>query len=158
MTTTPEFPDWTPCPPGMLQNLAGDLRRQHQWQRLRRNSGIAALVLVGCLTAWTLFPRSRESNYGGVTCTEVKQATPSYLARELTSTWMQQIDEHLRHCPRCQKYVDDCRKHPEMLDSFAQPSAAAAQSNHPSAVRTALLTRLLQKSIVLSELGSRHLQ
>ena len=96
---------WSPCPEGTLTGLAATLKRREQIQRLQRISSLVALLLVA-IAAGTWFSNrssegSMESNYGGITCTEVQKSLPQMMSGSADESLVTRINAHLVRCPLC---------------------------------------------------------
>jgi len=104
--------DWTPCRRGEVSSLVQALKGRRQAKKVQRR-----LVVTGALMAvaavgyyFTGLRPTDQFKYGGIACSEVAQSAQEFVSGDLDDETQQQIDEHLAHCPRCRKLVDDLRK------------------------------------------------
>jgi hypothetical protein len=101
--------EWVKCPPGELTRLAKRLR----WNRQRRIflGASAAVSVAGLLLAlWLGWPAStdmREYHFAGISCSQVRQLAPKYLAGELKPALREKVSQHLAQCPLCKQFMKD---------------------------------------------------
>ena len=98
--------DWSPCPPGTLRALAEGLSDEKRRRARRRQIVAAAVSVCVLLTAITVYGTwlpPRESGGGGLTCGEVMDALPDYVAGTLESPIRDGVDRHLEKCPECRQ-------------------------------------------------------
>ncbi|MDA1229296.1 MAG: zf-HC2 domain-containing protein [Planctomycetota bacterium] len=96
---------WSPCPKGTLTGLASTLKRRERIQRLQRVSSLVAVLLIA-VAAGTWFANrssdvSMENNYGGITCTEVRDSLPQMVSGKADESLVARINAHLAECPQC---------------------------------------------------------
>jgi len=106
---------WSPCPKGTLTGLAATLKRREQIQRLQRISSLVALLLVA-IAAGTWFSNrysdgSMESNYGGITCSEVQKSLPEMMSGTADESLVTRINAHLVRCPHCAEMARRMKEH-----------------------------------------------
>lgn len=106
---------WSPCPEGTLTGLAANLRRRERIQHLQRISSLVALLLVA-IAAGTWFSNlysdgSMESNYGGITCTEVQKSLPQMMSGRAGESLVTRINAHLVRCPHCAEVARRMKVH-----------------------------------------------
>ena len=97
-------PNWQPMPAGTLKALAFrlKLRRRIQVGLLAGIilTGILAIILPQLDITTPLSPLF-DSNYGDITCTEVRRALAS--KGKVSPEVQQKMQEHLLNCRACQK-------------------------------------------------------
>ena len=118
---------WSPCPEGTLTGLAVTLKRRQRIQRLQRISSLVALLVVA-IAAGTWFANrssdgSMESNYGGITCTDVQKALPQMMSGNAEESLITRINAHLAKCPQCAEMARRMKEHE--MHAAAGPSIRA---------------------------------
>jgi hypothetical protein len=99
---------WQPCPAGELSRLATRLKRRHRRRWVAPVSGVVlALLVVG-----TVYWRGDRSDPepARLSCREVIERAPEYLAGKLPKEQSAEISRHLEHCPHCADAVERVRK------------------------------------------------
>ena len=127
---------WSPCPKGTLTGLSITLKRREQIQRLQRVSSLVAMLLVAIAAGTWFANRSSdvpmENNFGGITCTEVRDSLPQMVSGKADESLIAKITAHLAECPHCAELA---RKMKE-----GEMHAAAGQSvNVPTGQHHAVL-------------------
>lgn len=113
MTNDSQSTTWEECPRGTLSGLSTCLRRRQCRQQIARISGVLSVVLMTVAAGWyTLRSTSEpgESHYGGITCSEVHDSVPAYLAGELEPAVIERINAHFSECSGCRKYMEQQRQ------------------------------------------------
>ena len=96
--------DWEPAPPGAVSRLARQARtRRSRRQFLKAAGGVAAgLLAAGSgVWAWRSATRSREYDYGGITCSEVAPRLQPLIAGTLPEDEARRVRAHVARCPHC---------------------------------------------------------
>lgn len=99
---------WKPCPPGELKRLVGRIKTQRRI-RLVNWALVASLAVVLCVWAGVYFstlPHSGEYNFAGITCSEVHELGPRYMAGTLPQDRLEQIGRHIAQCPDCGPFLE----------------------------------------------------
>ncbi|MGE3239500.1 MAG: zf-HC2 domain-containing protein [Pirellulales bacterium] len=98
--------EWKPCDSGYLVRFA----RRARFQRRKRvatwvSAGAAVVLLAVSLAVWSSGLRSgtEENYFGGIACHEVAESLPAMMAGTVSDELRAKIEEHLRHCSRCQE-------------------------------------------------------
>jgi len=89
-------PEWSPCEPGILKELATQVRGQST-QRTRRGA-LAAMVTVAVGGGLFLL---RSEGSQEISCARVVELGPDYVAGSLAVEQSTRIDAHRRVCPWC---------------------------------------------------------
>ena len=100
--------EWQPLPAGTLNELASRLKTQRRLRLASQFGGVACVVIAAI--GLSLFSASRtasmkEPNFGGITCTEVRRVMMDLAANPPAPDVEQRVQEHLRQCPACQKFM-----------------------------------------------------
>ncbi|HEV3343745.1 MAG TPA: zf-HC2 domain-containing protein [Pirellulales bacterium] len=100
--------DWTACPTGTLQGLAGRLRARRRRTVALRAAGVAAAA-VAILFAVRFAPKRHAADdyfHGGLYCSQVRPVLPDYRAGRLQGELLSQVEQHLAECPPCRRVLD----------------------------------------------------
>ena len=96
--------NWSPCPPETLTVLASVLKRRQRQNKMQRIALLIAAVLiimtVGRFVA-NQQPGQEEHSYAGITCRDVNQSLPDYVAGKLDESKRAKIAAHLKLCAYC---------------------------------------------------------
>lgn len=112
---TDRQPDsWQPCPPGTLRRLAG---RWKSRERLKFASqaallvvGISAVAIGGVFVVGDWSPSANpDAPYGGMSCREVREVLPRFVARELTPDRYERVNAHLMQCSECRQLMESMK-------------------------------------------------
>lgn len=100
--------DWTACPTGTLQGLAGRLRAKRRRTIAARAAGVTAAALAILLTAHFIPARHAPDDYfhGGIYCSQVRPVLPDYRAGKLHGEFLGQVEQHLAECPPCRRVLN----------------------------------------------------
>jgi len=94
-------PEWSPCEPGTLSELAMPIRGQSA-QRTRR-AALAAMVTVAVGGGLFLL---RSEGSEKISCARVAELGPDYVAGILAVEQTTRIDAHRRECTWCDSVLD----------------------------------------------------
>lgn len=104
---------WVECPVGTLTEPAARIRRSKTTRRRAvLGGGVALLILVagtqmlpndhGAAEKGSISPSGyQEPNYGGITCTLVRQNAADYKAGHLNNAMCTKMEEHVGQCVIC---------------------------------------------------------
>jgi len=103
--------EWSPCPTGAVSGMVSTLKSQRRGQKVVRTAAFLGVLLLigGSLIAWG--PRMMESHAGGISCSEVRQAAPAYMAGTLDVQMVEKIRQHLSECSHCRKKLEQADHH-----------------------------------------------
>jgi Putative zinc-finger len=112
--TKPDQPydQWQPVPKGTLAKYASRYARRSANRRWAAGIGIAAMALLAIFVFNPSQPGRQlsEPNYGGITCSQVRENLSAYKSASVDASTRSRIDEHLRQCPICQQLVASSRR------------------------------------------------
>ncbi|MCA9132962.1 MAG: zf-HC2 domain-containing protein [Planctomycetales bacterium] len=102
---------WGECLPGTLTEFSVRAREQRQRVRQRKSLTVAAasVAAVGCcLLAFSYVPGSSapspvQPERRALTCVDVLRTVDAFLANTLVPAERERVEQHLSHCPSCQK-------------------------------------------------------
>lgn len=99
---------WDRCPPGKLFGLGRRLRGRKTRRQFLKGAAAAVGVLVtgGAFGLWWAARRTREFDFGGITCSQVIPLMGDYMARKLPLADQTRVGEHLALCPRCRALLE----------------------------------------------------
>jgi hypothetical protein len=100
---------WQPCPAGEFSRLATRLKRRHRRRWVAPVSGVVLALLVVGTVYWRGRDRS-DPEPARLSCREVIERAPEYLAGKLPKEQSAEISRHLEHCPHCAEAVERVRK------------------------------------------------
>lgn len=99
---------WNECDAGELRQAVWRIKTQRRNESLARFGGVAVVLLL-CAFAGTLIWKyttdDKKADYGGVSCSQVKQDFAAYSAGELSPQLAKKIRSHLAKCGHCGKLV-----------------------------------------------------
>ncbi len=97
------FPQRSPCPLGTFAELSRRLRRRRQRRHFLRSAvTVTTVVAAGGGLAWLFGSHgSRETEAGGIPCTEVLSLAAAYAKGELSASVREQVRRHIAWCPQC---------------------------------------------------------
>ena len=93
---------WNECPPGVLTEMAGQLRGRRQRQMVGRVGaavGVIALLLIGYGVSTGRLPGGRIE---AISCQEAIELFAQYHASQLLPAVQRRVEKHLNDCPHCQ--------------------------------------------------------
>ena len=110
MKSTNNETQWQPCQPGQIRRLVAKRRNQ---RRLAFAAQLAAGALVGMLLGVAVLgmpdlvgTAPPESDFGGITCSQVRAHAEDFLLGKLDDDAAQRIRVHLKQCPHCAKQIE----------------------------------------------------
>lgn len=96
---------WETCPPGLMENMAEELRTTRARRQTKRSFATAAVVLILLVgsVALTKQVTDNDSNapLGGITCRECLEKLVEYREDLLAAAMKARIQAHLEICPSC---------------------------------------------------------
>lgn len=110
--------DWDPCPHGELARMVQARRRQRRRRIVDRAAAVGACLMiclaVGGYTLGLFTPEpspggNSGGDFGGLACSEVRDALPAYIAGEIDPPMHERVARHLRNCPHCRSRYDELR-------------------------------------------------
>lgn len=107
---SPVSQSWSPCPSGVLTDLARAGVRRARRRLALRVSGYATLVMAGVGISFVVWSWQGVSGYSPlpqrVTCRHVVSQFGNYLTGEVSDAWKAAIERHLNRCHSCEdKFV-----------------------------------------------------
>ena len=97
--------EWSPCPPETLTILSSVLKRRQRWNRLQRIVTISAAVLIiaaaGRYMISQTSPQPGGPMYAGISCHDVFQLLPDFIAGTVDDKQRLKIEAHLQVCSTC---------------------------------------------------------
>lgn len=113
--------NWSDCPPETLTTLASVLRRRQRWHRLQRIVTIAAAVLIIVSAGQYVITQSSQQHsgpsYAGISCVEVSQLLPDYVAGKVSDGQRAKIVAHLELCSSCRSLERSLRDRQRSADA-----------------------------------------
>ena len=117
---------WEQCPTGEISGMVGRIKGHQRNVFAAQLAGGAAFgILLGLVFVGLAGPR--EHDFGGITCTEVREAGRAYMAGELDADFSARIKIHLAECPTCGPMFR--QKVNEQAGRYAPRSRAIAQAD-----------------------------
>lgn len=105
--------EWSPCPPETLMLLSSTLKRRQRWNRLQRIVTISAAVMIiaaaGGYVISQILPQTAEKMYAGISCHEVSQSLPDFIAGKVDEKQRMKIEAHLQLCSSCRRLESQLR-------------------------------------------------
>lgn len=112
--------EWQACAPGDLEQFVTVMKKRRQISHLITGAEILtaclAIGLVGffgmnMLSGSTdqVASKAGKKHPGGLYCDEVLNQAQAFVNHQLDPEAMHNMEEHLAHCPGCQKKVDQLR-------------------------------------------------
>lgn len=95
---------WSKAPPGEVAGLGQKLRLRRKRRLFLKTAAVTAaglLAAAGGAGLWWLVGRTREYDYGGITCSEVMDRARAYAMGQLQGADRDRVREHLARCPVC---------------------------------------------------------
>jgi Putative zinc-finger len=120
---------WNDCPAGVVSDMAArlQLRKRQSQRRPIIGVGIALMVFIG--VGFGLVDWENANLRAGLNCRETIPLLAAYHARSLDADVKKDVDEHLSHCPSCQKKYEEL--HPnEVRNPLTPPSRLVALASH----------------------------
>ena len=118
--------EWSPCPPETLTVLSSVLKRRQRWNRIQRIVTISAAVLIIAATGRHLIsqtsPQQAGHMYAGISCHDVSQLLPGFIAGTVDEKQRLKIEAHLQLCALC-------RGQERQLRDQLHPSASVNSAN-----------------------------
>lgn len=96
--------NWSPCPPETLTVLAITLKRRQRRIKIQRIALLVAAVLITMAVGRYVANQPSGNNthsYAGITCSDVNQLLPDYVAGELDEGKRVRVEAHLKLCTYC---------------------------------------------------------
>lgn len=139
-STTANRPDddWQACPPGRLTEKVRNHRSTVRRRKVFQAVGYAcALVLAVGVGTWVgeRLRGAPEPNFGGITCSEVRQNMDAYAHHQLDAEVTERMEIHLRDCPACRelkRQMENGSMTRAMSESERNAAARFAQSRRES--------------------------
>jgi hypothetical protein len=157
--------EWKPCDSGFLVAFANQTKSA-QRRRVATRIGLGASVLLVAISlgVWStgLWSSSEENYFGGIACHEVGENLPAMMAGTISGELRAKIEEHLRHCPRCQEAmrkmeaghasIDGVRRRwtcecPQCQREYAQAIVNAATTKEPLGLLASAIDRPVAQAI-----------
>lgn len=115
---------WSDCPPETLTALASVLRRRQRWHRIQRIVTVTAAVLIIAGAGQYVITQSSQQQHGGpsyagISCVEVSQLLPDYIAGKVSDGQRAKIAAHLELCSSCRGLERSLRDLQRSADSGA---------------------------------------
>lgn len=122
---------WGPCPPGEICKLNHQLQSQVANSARNRRMIVTALVLLLLTPAalWSIQRLNHVKDLGGLTCEQVEAHFDGYAHHELDQNVTDQIETHLKNCPKCREHYEELQKKNDAALSLSHSSFA---EKHPS--------------------------
>ncbi len=94
---------WETCPPGEIARVAASARSQRQVRRVQAWTLASTVALLAVIGGWQFFRAADpvENAYGGIVCSDVREALPDFVDRQLDEAMAQKVQRHLALCPAC---------------------------------------------------------
>lgn len=104
-----ESQEWQNCPQGAVGQVVGGLRRQTQLKTARKWGGVSALLLIVLVGGFSVYSQlvPPDKSHGKYSCAQVYAFMEQLLRGDLDQAIVNQIEIHLRACPRCQAALED---------------------------------------------------
>ncbi len=101
---------WEHCRTGTLQKVITLRRRDRQRRRWIRASTGVTLLLASTITATQVFtPRAPLKPEAMISCEEVAELLPDFLANRLSPELWASVDLHVRNCAVCRQRIEEMR-------------------------------------------------
>jgi hypothetical protein len=131
-SNTANRPDdhWQACPPGRLTEKVRSHRSAVRRRKIVQAVGYAcALVLAVGVGTWVgeRIGGAPEPNFGGITCSAVRQNMDAYAHHQLDADVAERMDVHVRECPACRELKRQMESRAMTRSATASDLKAAAR-------------------------------
>ncbi len=108
---------WNDCPPGALAGLSHRAQRRRLLRLAAQTvSAVAVLAIVGFGGFfWRLRRQMQEYQFFGMTCSDVRELLPDYLAGKLDEKRAEVLERHVSRCPNCAGFRPQMRHEVTLL-------------------------------------------
>lgn len=108
-STNPNYSEssWCRCPAGELRALSRRLKRHRQARLIFVAAGASTSLLVAVsMGTWLLGTAPRRAVQRPITCRDVHDYAPQYLAGTLAHDLQERVSGHLVRCAKCRDWIE----------------------------------------------------
>ncbi len=142
---------WGECPPGTLVQLSSGLKRNETRRRFRRLTIPVVIILAAvALGRWYSGHPTDPADgffYGGISCRQVRQVLPQFVAGAADADLATKIEAHLAKCGTCGHLAERLRNpRPQVRSNGPSESAGPIRSGFPVALGEIVSRPAMQKT------------